>query len=130
MKTAADPDTDEIAGISAILEPYVHVEMVRFRHLPGGPAFGPYGFETFVRADLAGITRDLTPRAARARMLEFAENAIDALAAAGWLLTGDLRMEVKGKTEPFTQTFGGDLVQAGGHYDMEFTVRFEVDRPR
>src|SRR5579859_4002936 len=104
--------------------------MLRFSHLPRGPVFGPYGFEGFVRADLAGITSDLTPRAARARMLEFAENAIEALADAGWFLVGDLRMEVKGKTEPFTQTFGGELVQAGGHYDMEFTVRFEVDRPR
>lgn len=129
MKTA-DPSADEITAITEILKPYLHVEMVRFSQLARGPVPGPYGFEGFVRADLAGITSDLTPRAARARMLEFAENALEALTAAGWFLVGDLRMEATGKTEPFTQTYGGELVQQGGHYDMEFTVRFEVDRPR
>lgn len=129
MKTA-DPTMAEIDAISEILKPYLHVEMFRFSHLPNGPVFRPYGFEGFVRADLAGITPDMTPRAARARMLEFTENALEALAAAGWFLVGDLRMEVKGTTEPFTQTIGGELAQLGGHYDMEFTVRFEVDRPR
>lgn len=132
MKTAVDQSADEITAISEILKPYLHVEMVRFSQLAlaRGPVPGPYGFEGFVRADLAGITSDLTPRAARARMLEFAENALEALTVAGWFLVGGLRMEVKGTTEPWTQTLDGKLVQQGGHYDMEFTVRFKVDRPR
>ena len=91
---------------------------------------GPYTFEGIIKPDLEKAVRSTPARACRACLIERAEDALDALAAAGWQLTGGLRMEVTGRTGPFTQTYGGELVEAGEHFDVQLKVRFEVNRPR
>lgn len=129
----ADAATTELADINAILEPWMWVESYGqpyFGLAVSRIAVGPYYFEGVIKPDLEKMTRDTSGRACRACLMERAEGAIDALAAAGWLLVGALRMEVKGMTAPWTQTLGGELVERGEHYDVELKVRFEVNRPR
>ncbi|HEV2255381.1 MAG TPA: hypothetical protein VGS06_19545 [Streptosporangiaceae bacterium] len=110
----ADPATAELAAINAILEPFlwVHSYGQPYYGLPGGVATGPYRFEGTVKPDLAKMTRGTPGRALRACLTGRAENMLDALAAAGWQLMDDLRMEVKGRTAPFTQTLAERLVRS------------------
>lgn len=132
MKTA-DPSAAELAEIRAILEPYLWVQSYGqpyFGKVTGRFAAGPYSFEGIVKPDYGKMLRGTPGRAGRAVLIEHAEAAIEALEAAGWLLTGSLRMELKNNVAPFTQTMGGDLVEPGEHYDLEMHVRFEVNRPR
>jgi len=122
----------ELAAIDAILEPWIWVQSYGqpYYGLPGGMATGPYRFEGIVKPDWGRMVRGTSGREGRASLMERAEDAFAALAAAGWLLTGSLDMEVSGRIAPFTQTLGGELVEPGEHYDVELKVRFEVNRPR
>ncbi len=131
MRTA-DPAAEETAAINAILEPFLWVQAYGqpYYGLPGGMATGPYRFEGIVKPDWGKMLRGSPGRAARMHLTERAEDAIEALAAAGWLLTGRLDMEIRNMVAPFTQTLGGDLVEPGEHYDFELKVQFEVNRPR
>jgi len=128
-----DASASELAEINAILEPYIWVQQYgRPYHgmLTGRFATGPYTFEGIVKPDYGKMLRGTPGRAGRACLIEHAEAAIEALEAAGWLLTGSLHMEITSRIAPFTQTLGGELVEKGEHYDLEMHVRFEVNRPR
>jgi hypothetical protein len=131
VKTAY-PAAAEIAAIDAILEPWLWVQAYGqpYYGLPGGMATGPYRFEGIVKPDLGKMTRGTSGRAGRSCLMECAEAMFDALAADGWQLMHGLSMELTGNVAPFTQTLGGELVEPGEHYDLELTVRFEVNRPR
>ncbi len=130
---SANPASAEIAAIHAILEPWMWVEAYGQPYhglVTSRIASGPYSFEGIIKPDLEKMTRGTSGRACRACLTGRAEDVIDALAVAGWLLVGGLRVEVKSRTAPFTQTLDGELVEPGELYDVECKVWFEVDRPR
>lgn len=129
----ANATAAELAAIDAILEPWIWVQSTGQPYhglLTGRIATGPYRFEGIVKPDLAKMTRGTSGRAGRAILMERAEEAFEALAAAGWLLMGSVDMELASRVAPFTQTFGGELVEPGEHYDLKLKVKFEVNRPR
>jgi len=132
VKTA-DLAAAELAEINAILEPWLWVQQYGQPYhglVTGRFATGPYHFECTVKPDYGKMIRGTRGREGRACLIDRAEEAFEALEAAGWLLTGSLDMEVTGRVAPFTQTLGGELVEKGEHYDLEMRVRFEVNRPR
>jgi hypothetical protein len=134
VKTA-DVTSAELEAINTILEPWLWVQSYGQPYhglLTGRIATGPYRFEGIVKPDLARMTRGAgtSGREARTILTERAEDAFAALEAAGWMLIHGLHMEMSGNVAPFTQTFGGKLVEPGEHYDLELKVRFEVNRPR
>jgi hypothetical protein len=132
VKTA-DASAAELAEINAILEPYLWIQQYGQPYhglLTGRLATGPYTFTGIVKPDYGKMTKGTPGRDGRAYLIGRAEAAIEAVEAAGWLLTGTLDWDLTSRTAPFTQTLTGDLVEKGEVYDMELRVRFEVNRPR
>ena len=134
VKTA-DASAAEIAAVSAVLEPWCYVVAYGQPYmglLTGRFAAGPYSFEVIIKPDLSRV---ITPGTAagreyRAEMMRRAEDALEALDAAGWQLTAYPRMEISGDIRPFTQTLAGGLVEPSTQGGIEMKMRFEVNRPR
>lgn len=133
-KQAVSLAADESQAIVTIVEPWLHVTGF------GQPypvllvmARGPYSIEAYAKPDLttavAGPGND-PARAYRRVLLDRAEDALAALADAGWQLTGYPRMEFTGDVEPFSQFLDGTLGEPSRQYGIQLTVRFQVNRPR
>jgi hypothetical protein len=132
VKTA-DP-LAEIQAIHAILEPaYGHVLVYGqpYQGLLTGHVPAPYTFEVAVLPSLEAPGMAWTAREVRAAFLKCAEDALDAVGAAGWHLTSYPRMEFTGDVERFkTDALSGKLFEPSRQYGIELKMRFEVDRPR
>ena len=132
MRTA--DATTEIAAILAILEPRVYVDTYGQPYagrLTGRIAAGPYGFDVTVLPETAAVIGEhITGRQVRAHLLERAEEALDALSAAGWELTAYPRMETDGEVRRFAQYLDGTLAEPSRQGGISMRMRFEVDRPR
>ena len=135
MAKTVDASAAELAAINAILEPWCYVVshgQPYMGPITGRYAVGPYTFEVIIKPDLGRV---ITPgiaagREYRAEMVRRAEEALSALDAAGWQLTGYPRMEISGDIRTFIQTLGGELAEPSTQGGVEMKVRFEVDRPR
>lgn len=133
MKASATDE--EIGSILVILEPWCYVGSYGQPYLgllTGRFAYGPYRFEVIIKPDLGKVAApgNGPAREYRAELMRRAEDALDALAAAGWQLTDYPAMEFRGEVFPFTQTLAGELVEPSRQGGIELTVRFSVDRPR
>lgn len=120
----------EIFEIHGLLEPaYGHVNVYGHPYAGRltGTVPGPYPFEIQILPALDQLAEAVTPRQVRELLQRHAEDALDALAAAGWQLTSYPRMEFTGVVQPFDQTPAGDLSQQSG---IALVLRFEVNRPR
>lgn len=131
----ADASAAELAAIEAILEPWCYVMSYGQPYmglLTGRFAAGPYRFEVIIKPDLGKvITRGAAAgREYRTELMCRAEDALSALEAAGWQLTGYPHMEFIGEVMPFSQTLTGELVQPSQQGGMALKMRFEVNRSR
>jgi hypothetical protein len=102
----------------------------------GAAAHGPFLFDGYVKAGLGPSSEGTPAREIRAWMLKAAEDALDALIAAGWVLTRYPAMEFSGSIDMAchgnfaVQVLGGELVTLSQQHSFALRVRFEVDRPR
>ena len=121
----------EIAAISEVVAPWLRVGSVSRPLPPLGAdiARGPYQFLAYPRVRPPEARPD-TPRGFRAMLLGRVEDALDALAAAGWQLCGYPEMKFAGHVEPFVQTIGGILVIPAVQWGHLLEVNVKVDRPR
>ncbi len=124
---------EEPAAIMAVLERWCHVDgysqpfyALRAKHLP----YGPYTFDMTVKPDMDQMGPDATAREVRAVFLNRAEDALDALEAAGWHLTQYPCMEFRGEVRPFAQFLSGKLAEPSRQGGIELRMRLAVDRPR
>jgi hypothetical protein len=129
VKTA-DPAA-EYAAVEVVTAPWLWGDWrgpVRaFAKLPAPP--GPFSFDGWVRADLGPATIGTPAREVRAWMLKAAEDALDALAVAGWLLADFPVMEFAGSLDYAVATTGGGVVQPPQQHSISLRVRFQVVRP-
>ena len=124
---------DELAAIMAILEPWCHVDAYGqpyYGLVTGRFPAGPYSFDTMVMPEMAKAGPGVTGREIRAHLIERAENALEALASAGWHLTAYPRMEINGEVRRFAQYLDGTLAEPSVQGAISLRMRFEVDRPR
>ena len=132
-KNAPAAEVDETGAIIAVLEQWCHV------HTYGQPfygmraktrSYGPYSFDVIVMPDLDKMGPDVAAREVRGVFLNRAEDALDALAAAGWQLTEYPCMEFRGEVRRFGQFLNGELAEPSKQGGIELRMRFAVDRPR
>lgn len=131
-KAARPTGSDEIAAVSALVEPWLYAESAARpffgAHVPD-LACGPYEFEAVVkpRNSLPGETA----AGLRALLLRDAEAALERLAEAGWQLAPlRMTMEFTTRVNPLTQTISGELFKPAEQYGIELRMRFSVDRAR
>ncbi len=132
MKVASADE--EIASIHAILDPafgYVGTCRQPFHGLMTGriPG-GPYTFEMLVFPSLDVLAKAGKPREVRAMLLAHAEDALDAVGAAGWHLTSYPRMEFSGGIERFKADGAGKIWKPSRQDGIGLKMCFDVDRPR
>jgi hypothetical protein len=133
MSAAVDVTGPEIAAIHAILEPaFGRVESLGqpYHGLLTGRIPGPLTLEMLV-LPLLDASMALTAREVRGVFLRHAEDALDALGAAGWQLIRYPRMEFRGEVDHFkVDAWTGKLWEPSKQYGIQLSMRFEVDRPR
>ena len=119
----------DIAAVHEITDPLLRITTYTHARGLGLGHEGPYSFEAEVKADPeeplgAEFGSASAARAVRSHLLGRAEDALDALAAAGWHLTGAPRMEC---TCRITRWVEGE---APAQHDVLLKLWFEVDRVR
>ncbi len=118
---------EEIASLQALAEPWLDLGSCRqpyYGLLTGRFPGGPYGFDAIVKPEAAVIAA--TPREVRAHLLGRAEDALDALAAAGWQPTQYPAMEFTGSITFCTATLDYVLVDPATQHGIMLKMRFEV----
>lgn len=91
--------------------------------------FPPFRFDGYVRAGLGPGSLGTPAREVRAWMLKAADDALDALAAAGWELAGYPDMEFTGSLDFAVATIGGEMVTHAQQHSIALRVRFEITGP-
>lgn len=119
----------EIAAIHEIVDPWLRIRSYSVARENGGlyPE-GPYTFEADVKVDPdAPLNAELgsvqAARNVRTHLLDRAQDALDALVAAGWHPVGGMQIEITGSALPVP---GAQSV----HGPIGAKMRFAVDRDR
>ncbi len=125
----------DIATVHLVVEPWLRITTYTHAYGGGLGAEGPYSFEAEVKvAPDAPLGAEWgtaeAARAIRAHLLSRAEEALDALAAAGWHLTASPGMELSGRLTRHGLDDDGRPIQPSLHDNFSMKLRFEVDRPR
>jgi hypothetical protein len=121
--------SDEIAEVSALVEPWLWVQTTRRQYLAfKGVPVGPYGFGGIVKGD-GTVSRNVPPAAVRAELLVRAEAVLAALDGAGWQLAEYPEMSFWGDLTAAVVTDGGNLVAPAEQHSISLRMDFEVMRP-
>lgn len=126
----------DIAAVHEIADPWLRITTYKQARESGGlyPE-GPYSFEAEVKVDPeAPLGAELGSAQAahnvRVHLLSRAEEALDALAAAGWHLTAAPRMELAGRLAYHGEDDDGRPHHPPIQHGISMKLWFEVDRPR
>jgi hypothetical protein len=125
----------DIAAVHAIADEWLRITAFKqARDVGGLYPEGPYIFEAEVKADPeAPLGAELGSAQAahnvRVHLLSRAEEALDALAAAGWNMTAAPRMELAGRLTFHGEDDDGRPYHPPIQHDISMKLWFEVDRP-
>jgi hypothetical protein len=131
MSQPAATQADPVKAVDAIVAPWLYGDW-RSPVPPLGRlhAHPPFWFDGYVQGTLGPATIGTPAREVRAWMLKAAEDALDALAAAGWQLIMDgPAMEFSCELEPAVVFLGGELFRPGQQHSVSLRVRFGVSGP-
>lgn len=125
----------DIAAVHEITDPWLRITTYKQAHDNGGLYPEGYSFEAEVKVDpVAPLDAEFASahaaRNVRAHLLSRAEDAMDALAAAGWHLTAAPRMELAGRLTRYAEDDDGKPFAPPLQHDLSLKLWFEVDRPR
>lgn len=116
--------TQEIAAIHALVDQWLWVTEYSEERKSNPWNEGPYNFTAAVRP--GSEPPDAKPRLIRQGLLRHAEEALDAIEAAGWQFTMCPAMEFSGRV---TLT-GLQEEWSSFQHDLNLTLRFQVNKPR
>lgn len=121
---------DPVAAVGAIVKPWLWGDWrYPLPPLARVAPHPPFSFDGWVRHDLGPATADTPAREVRAWQLKGAEDALDALAAAGWQLTDYPVMEFSGSLDFACVTLADGLVQPAQQHSIGLRIRFGITGP-
>lgn len=123
MSTAIDAGT-EIGELLALSEPFAWTDQVA-----STGSFGHYVLHGMIKPS-PSMAADTPAISARSRLLDRAEQLLDALAGAGWQPMDSFRMEFTTSVRNFLQTLDGVMMQPSEQFAVTLTIDLRVGRAR